>query len=81
LPFSKLTFDTLEEVMLVEKTQDFVMHAKTGWSKGIGWFVGYVENKVDTSIFALNINIASENDLPIRELMTRELLRVLGIIN
>jgi beta-lactamase class D len=81
LPFSKLTFDALEKVMLVEKTQDFVLRAKTGWSQGVGWFVGYVENNVDTSIFALNINIVTENDLPIRVLLTRELLRALEIIN
>jgi beta-lactamase class D len=46
LPFSKRNYEILKRVMVVEKTNDYTIRAKTGWTRdgGIdsGWWVGYV---------------------------------------
>lgn len=84
LPFSGSTYDTLQEIMIVEKTPDFVIRAKTGWGTRIepqvGWYVGYVETKGDVWFFATNIKVTNSNDLFRRKSITREALQLKGII-
>lgn len=59
LPFSKRNYDILKRVMVVEKTNDYTIRAKTGWTRdgGIdsGWWVGYVESRENTYFFATRI--------------------------
>lgn len=61
LPVSQHSLDVLKRIMIREQTPDYVLRGKTGWGLGkkgqpdIGWFVGYVESKVDTTFFALNV--------------------------
>ncbi len=61
LPFSKRTFEIVKDIMILDKTDTSVMRGKTGSSinkkenYSIGWFVGYLENKNNTYIFAANI--------------------------
>ena len=46
LPFSKKSYETLKEMMIVATTDDYVIRAKPGWTrangKDIGWWVGYI---------------------------------------
>jgi beta-lactamase class D len=59
LPFSKQNYKILKKIMNTEKTNDYIIRAKTGWTRdgGIdsGWWVGYVENKENTYFFATRI--------------------------
>lgn len=59
LPFSKRNYEILKKVMVVEKTNDYTIRAKTGWTRdgGIdsGWWVGYVESRENTYFFATRI--------------------------
>lgn len=83
--FSAEHYQTLAEIMLAKKTNDYRLYAKTGWAARstpqIGWYVGYVETQQDTWFFALNININDPKELTLRQLMTKEILANQKIIN
>ena len=61
LPFSKKNVSTLEDVMKVAKTEKGTLYGKTGAGRSIngkgslGWFVGFLDNKGTTYVFACNI--------------------------
>lgn len=84
LPFSDSSYQTLRRMMLVEATPEFSLFAKTGWaarlSPQIGWYVGYVETKRDVWLFAANIDVRGEADLPLRQRIVREVLRAKAVI-
>ncbi|MBK8855970.1 MAG: class D beta-lactamase [Saprospiraceae bacterium] len=56
LPFKKKNIDIVKEIMVVNKTADFVLSAKTGWGvhgqMDVGWYVGYLENNNNIYYFA-----------------------------
>ncbi len=84
LPFKIEDINTLKEIMVEEKNEDFIIRAKTGWATRIepqnGWYVGYVETKNGVWFFATNIIIKSEDDLVKRKEITFEALKIKGII-
>jgi beta-lactamase class D len=86
LPFSKRNMEIVKNIMLVDSSETYKMYAKTGWSarvekdKQIGWYVGFVETKNDTWIYAINIDIKKDEDLIQRINITREILKSEGII-
>ena len=84
LPFSASSYETLRQIMLVEKTPTSTTWAKTGWATRVkpqvGWYVGYVETLKDVWFFATNIDTRNEMDLPLRQKLTQETLRVKGVI-
>ncbi|MGD1857158.1 MAG: class D beta-lactamase [Leptolyngbyaceae cyanobacterium] len=87
LPFSKDAIATVKDIMIVEKTPDYIIRAKTGWailggpdSEQIGWYVGYVEQNDNTYFFATNIDIRDEDDPQARETLTRLSLKTLGLL-
>lgn len=84
LPFSDTSYQTLRRMMLVEATPEFSLFAKTGWAADltpqIGWYVGYVETKRDIWLFAANIDVRGEADLPLRQRIVREVLRAKAVI-
>lgn len=85
LPFSTSSYETLQQIMLVEKAQTFALWAKTGWATRttpqVGWYVGYIETAKDVWFFATNIKIRDEKDLPLRQKLTREALKAKGIMD
>lgn len=66
--------------MIVEKTLSYTIRAKTGWTKDIGWYVGYVETKDDVWFFALNMDVLDRKQLKYRIEIVMETLRVKEII-
>jgi len=84
LPFSSSSYETLRDIMLVEKTPTFTLRAKTGWATReapqAGWYVGYVETPNDVWFFATNIIVRDDEDLPLRQKLTREALQIKGIM-
>jgi len=84
LPFSKSSYETLQQIMLVEQTQAFSIRAKTGLAgeskPKIGWYVGYVETSNDVWFFSTNIDVYDEKDFPLRLKLTREALQIKGVI-
>lgn len=87
LPYRAESYDTLRELMLVDSGPQiaYQLRGKTGWSTidtpGIGWYVGYVETNGHVWLFALNIDIRSEKDLPLRLELVRAALRTKGILS
>jgi beta-lactamase class D len=84
LPFRSSSYETLKQVMLVEKTPNWSLWAKTGWATmtptQIGWYVGYVESGGEIWLFAMNMDIRNEKELPLRQTLTREALQAKGIM-
>ena len=85
LPFSTSSYETLRQIMVVEQTPSFTIRAKTGLggqsTPQVGWYVGYVETAQDVWFFAVNLEIHSEKDLPLRLQLTRQSLQVKGVFN
>lgn len=84
LPYRAESYDKLREVMLMERGPGFELRAKTGWgtavTPGIGWYIGYVEAKGQVWIFALNIDIRGDGDLPRRVELAKAALRAGGML-
>lgn len=86
LPYRDSSYDALREIMLVDSGSQIAspIRAKTGWSTlgtpGVGWYVGYIENDRGVWIFALNIDIESEADLPLRTSLVNAALRAKGLL-
>ncbi|WP_247233038.1 penicillin-binding transpeptidase domain-containing protein [Telluribacter sp. SYSU D00476] len=59
LPFSKRTFEIVKQIMVSERTDNYTLRAKTGWTryggKDTGWWVGYVERKDNVYFFATRL--------------------------
>ena len=80
LAFKQEDIDTLKNIMIDEKNENYTLRAKTGWEGRYGWYVGYVETKDDVWFFAMNIDTKSKDDLPKRKAITLETLKLKGII-
>ena len=84
LPFSASSYETLRQIMLVEKTPAFSIRAKTGLAgrsePKIGWYVGYIETSNDVWFFATNMDVYTDKDLSLRLKLTREALQIKGVI-
>ncbi|MBL3656598.1 class D beta-lactamase [Fulvivirga sediminis] len=88
LPFSKRSFGIVKNMMVEEKTDNYTLRAKTGWTnkdgRDIGWWVGYVEKGEEVYFFATRItkNRNEKNDqfLGCRKHITRKVLQELGVL-
>jgi len=85
LPFSPQVISTVKDIMIEEKTADYTLRAKTGWSDAytpqVGWWVGYVERaNGKVYFFATEIDINKNEDAAKRKQITRNVLRSLKII-
>lgn len=85
LPFSARSYDALRALMLETDSSAYALRGKTGWamrvSPQVGWYVGSVETRVDKWIFATNLRIESEKQLPLRQLVTLRSLQAIGAIS
>ena len=83
LPFSERSLSIVKDIMVVEKTPNYTIRAKTGWEgKGnpnIGWYVGYVEQNQNVYFFATNIDIRKPEDAGDRQKLTRLCLQDLSL--
>lgn len=84
LPFSQRAIDIVKDISILEKTDKYILRAKTGWSDAyepqVGWFVGYVERGNDVYFFAAEFDIKKDADAPKRAEITKSILRELKII-
>ena len=66
LPVSDRTAKIMKKLMIIEKTENYVLHGKTGLSnaneKYNGWFVGYFELENNTYFFTTNLEPEKEFD-------------------
>ncbi|MBD2449346.1 class D beta-lactamase [Nostoc sp. FACHB-152] len=84
LPFSLRTLDLVQDIMIFERTPNYILRGKTGWATSvkpnIGWFVGYLEQNNNVYFFATNINIQDNDDVTARIEVTRRSLKALGLL-
>lgn len=88
LPFSKQNMAILKNVMITEKTDNYSIRSKTGWTRvlgnDIGWWVGYVERKDNVYFFATRIikkrSTVNKNFGQCRKDITKNILRQMKAI-
>ena len=80
LPVKLDAVRSVKEITLLEKTDNFELHGKTGWlfDEHLGWFVGWVARDGKVSPFALNIDLKSDEDTEKRIPLARDCLKALG---
>jgi len=83
LPVDPKAQTAVKEITLLEKTETYELHAKTGWYAGptspqIGWWVGWIERENRVYPFALNFNIQKDADGDKRLSLGRDCLKALG---
>ena len=71
----------LKEILFQEDINGYKLYAKTGWIREIGWFVGWLEKGNKYYPFAFNMDLSDSKLLPMREIITKEILRTLDINN
>ena len=81
LPASKINQHIVKEILITEASPDYVVHSKTGYSgagtpsnPGIGWWVGWIEKGTEVYFFAFNMDMISDDQLPLRKTMPTRLL-------
>ncbi|MCR9087199.1 MAG: class D beta-lactamase [Rhodobacteraceae bacterium] len=83
LPLSDRTQDLVQDIARIETKDGAVLYGKTGWTTApdpdIGWFVGWVVRDDGIYAFALNIDMRSRADAPLRRVLARQLLAELGV--
>jgi beta-lactamase class D len=87
LPFSPRAVNIVKDILINEKTDQYILRAKTGWAglgdksaPQIGWWVGYIERGDKAYFFAMNIDIKEDEDAGARMNLTRNILREMKII-
>ena len=65
LPFSHRSIEIVKRILILQRTDSTVLHAKTGMATdmsgvAVGWFVGYVEKAGDVYFFALTMTSPDE---------------------
>lgn len=84
LPFSPQVTALVKELLIQEKTEQYTLRAKTGWSQDftpqVGWWIGYVERSDNVYFFATELDITKNEDAPKRLEITKKVLKSLKII-
>jgi beta-lactamase class D len=87
LPFSPHAQSIVRDLMVVEESPAHTIRAKTGWARfddgrQVGWWVGWVERGDERYFFAtaLESDRPREGFGPLRESVTREVLRAVGAL-
>ena len=82
LPVSTDAVRAVKEITLLEKTETYELHGKTGWlmaeKQQIGWWVGWIEREGTVYPFALNIDMTGDEDATKRIPLGRDCLKALG---
>ncbi|MBI4535164.1 MAG: class D beta-lactamase [Ignavibacteriae bacterium] len=89
LAVSPTSIDEVKKILIQEKTENYVLSAKTGGGdkseqggKAFGWYVGYVERDGNVFYFALNIEAESFSEImKLRVDVARSILKELKIID
>jgi beta-lactamase class D len=83
LPINPRAVRAVKEITLLEKTETYELHGKTGWWVGpalpqIGWWVGWIERANRVYPFALNFDMMKDDDAAKRIPIGRGCLKALG---
>lgn len=61
LPVSERAQELVREAMELERAESYVLRGKTGWADEakLGWFVGWIDGRNGSRLFALNIDMTN----------------------
>ena len=87
-PLSKRTYNIVKNVMIEQKTDSYILRAKTGLgtvkTMNIGWYVGYVETKDNIYFFATRLQQddpdKNEDFFTLRKTVTFNILQAMKIM-
>ncbi len=75
---------SVQEIIQIDRGEDWVLYGKTGWGNtgnlDIGWWVGWVQKRDRVYAFALNIDIIEASDADKRLQLGKAALRLLGML-
>ncbi|GAA0831014.1 OXA-1206 family carbapenem-hydrolyzing class D beta-lactamase [Cupriavidus pauculus] len=78
------SFAALDDILTIEKTADYTLRAKTGWSTAdkmdVGWWVGWVTHGDDTYVFAMNLDMPQPEVGAKRQEIARAVLKQVGAL-
>ncbi len=83
VPYRREHVDIVKGIMLDERTTDYAIHGKSGWTGPelhVGWYVGFVEKGDDIWLFAMNMRMESAEQASLRKELAIQSLRALGIL-
>ncbi|WP_009634339.1 class D beta-lactamase [Synechocystis sp. PCC 7509] len=80
LPFSPRAIAIVKNIIIAEKTEDYVLRGKTGLQSQVGWYVGYIERDGNTYFFATQLDVIKEQDIKARLEITRSILKNMGLL-
>jgi beta-lactamase class D len=80
LPFDTQYQEIVKQIMITDSTKNYIIHSKTGWTKNIGWNVGFVETKNNVWVFAMNMVLKSKDEAFLRKKITYEVLKSESVI-
>lgn len=87
LPFSKKNMATVKKVMINEENKNYILRAKTGWTrdKGLntGWWIGYIEKGENAYFFATRLIQDRKNNRAdfgnCRKEITKKIITEIGV--
>ncbi|HPH97008.1 MAG TPA: class D beta-lactamase [Anaerolineaceae bacterium] len=83
LPFSQRSLDIVKDILILEKTDSYILSGKTGSAvteSPVGWFVGYVEKGDDVLFFAANVTGKPDAAAPVAKAAVLKILKDLGVL-
>lgn len=84
LPLSPQTFRAGKSIMQESSGDHWVLYGKSGFTGTVGWYVGWVEAKVEgydhRYVFAFNMDVGSWDELPKRKEVIWAALKHLGVL-
>ena len=84
LPLEKSVQAEVRAIVHLESQTGWILYGKTGWATstqpGVGWWVGWVENRQGLHAFALNMDMPTIDGAPRRIELGKASLKALGIL-
>ena len=84
LPFDPKVQQDVRDILLLERTDQWTLHGKTGWQNapgaGVGWWVGWVQKGDAVYSFAVNLDVRSQADADQRVALGKASLQALGVL-
>ncbi len=83
LPLSMENQSAVIDILRLETNKGKILFGKTGWTRtpdpDLGWFVGWVTDGTDQTVFALNMDIKNSADSRKRIILPKQILGELGL--
>lgn len=84
LPVKKKNMEILKDIMIENRSDEYILRGKTGWAisgKPVGWYVGWLQFRDSEFIFVNNLDIWNEDEARFRKEITHEILNQIFELN